>query len=99
MSESWKKLDIGTARNHGAGCAEDVIQVLCGDCPEGNLGFTGDRFCPVQTGYGFDGEHEAVQYSDDDGFEIRCTRFENMKAKDLEEGRLDMTVFGYTEAH
>lgn len=84
MSKSWKKLDIDTARSHGVSHAEDVIQVLCKGCPDGNLDFTEPDFCPVQTEYGFDGESEAVQYSDEDGFEVRCTRFEEMRAKELE---------------
>ena len=68
---SWRTLDEGTARMHGAANAEDVIQILCADCADGNLDFTEPEFCPIQAAYGFDGEHAAIQYNDETA-ELRC---------------------------
>lgn len=80
---SWKKLDPGTARLRGAANAEDVILVICADCPKGNLDFSKNDFCDVQAVYGFDGEHEAIQYNDAGGFDVRCTEFEKLKAQEI----------------
>ena len=79
---TWKKLDISMARSHGASHAEDVIQALCADCPIGNLNFEKPDFCDIQAEYGFDGEHEAIQYNDKGEFDVRCTGFEKLKADD-----------------
>lgn len=68
---TWKMLDEGTARMMGASCAEEVIQLLCADCADGNLDFTEPEFCQIQATYGFDGEHPAIQYNDETN-ELRC---------------------------
>lgn len=68
---SWKKLDIATARHHGASCAEEVIQTVCAGCSKGNLDFSSDDFCPIQVDYGWDGEHPAIKYNTDD-FLVVC---------------------------
>lgn len=68
---TWEKLDEGTARWLGASCAEEVIQLLCADCADGNMDFTEPDFCPIQAAYGFDGEHEAIQYNTETN-ELRC---------------------------
>ena len=68
---TWKTLDEATARWLGASCAEEVIQLLCVDCADGNMDFTGPDFCPIQAAYGFDGEHTVIQYNDETN-ELRC---------------------------
>lgn len=80
---AWKKLDQWTARSHGACIAEDVIQVVCSDCPKGNLNFEKPDFCDIQTAYGVDGEHEAIQYNDEGEFDVRCTGYLKLHEEEL----------------
>ena len=71
---AWKMLDEATARMMGASCTEEVIQLLCADCADGNLDFDSSKgFCPIQVDYGWDGEHPSIQYDDEsDGRLLRC---------------------------
>ena len=69
---AWKMLDSGTARSHGAANVEDVIQLLCADCADGNLDFDASKpFCPIQVDYGWDGEHPSIQWNEETR-EVRC---------------------------
>jgi len=75
---TWKTLDEGTAIGRFRfAYSEDAIRTICAECPKANLDFTEPDFCPIQAEYGFDGEHEYIQY---DGYEIRCLGFESIKA-------------------
>lgn len=71
---AWKMLDEATARRMGASCTEEVIQLLCADCADGNLDFDDNKgFCPIQVDYGWDGEHPSIQYDDESNRRLlRC---------------------------
>lgn len=75
---SWKMLDEVTARRLGASCTEEIIELLCADCADGNLDFSEPDFCPIQADYGFDGEHELIQHNDESG-ELRCVEWKAVK--------------------
>lgn len=69
---AWVTLSAATARMHGASNAEDVIQMLCADCADGNLDFDVSKpFCPIQADYGWEGEHPSIQWNDETQ-ELRC---------------------------
>lgn len=62
------------ARAWGASVAEEVIQTVCAGCAKGNLDFTGDEFCPIQTNYGVEGEDKHIVYEmSDTGIGVWCT--------------------------
>ena len=89
---SWKKLDDGTARyRFGFANSEDAIQTICAECPKANLDFSEEDFCQIQAEYGFDGEHEKIQY---EGDEIRCLGYESIKAEAEERALYEKCIRG-----
>lgn len=74
---AWKMLDEATARSMGASCTEEVIQLLCADCADGNMEFDASRdFRPIQVDYGWDGEHPSIQYDDESSERLlRCDKW------------------------
>lgn len=88
---AWRTLDEGTARSIGFVHSEDAIRYVCRGCKVANLDFEGDEFCPIQTVYGFDGEHKAIQY-DSETHSVRCEKYAACEPTTFAEGQMEMVL-------